>query len=498
MPQGSRGRIGILKEKIWGTRDGSGNSNIFLPFTSESLTTNIEELLSAAQRGILDEPKSYQGERSFGGDVVVEVHPWSIGYLLRGALGVPDAEVAAKTTETELENCDAKWVGHESIVSTVDPTDKKKGTAAIELIVPDGVAAGTLLATKDFDAVDMHLDTAIKFWIKSSIAMIKADLKFIVSEYPACVETTGKSHREEEISILNAGEWTEVTITLDAMTDYNEVISIGIRLINAKNEFTLKIDDVRRVVTGAASSIAFQHVFKPMQSADDEFHVDCPLFPYTLEVFPDQGKAFRFVGAVINTLALNFSTADKILKATCGVIAKNASLQDTIGSLSLETTKPFVWENAKIGIGGTVIAARNNDLESFSLTWDNRCVAKYFLNNSPVPGKIIRDGFRTVPVSFVIDFVNKTEYNYFLLGTERTFQIKFEGAVCDDTPEPDILYTLQIDLPLVRYLAYPINIGGPGRLTCAVTGKAKYDAAGWALKATLINKKRTADYQRDV
>ncbi|GAJ18937.1 unnamed protein product, partial [marine sediment metagenome] len=31
-----------------------------------------------------------------------------------------------------------------------------------------------------------------------------------------------------------------------------------------------------------------------------------------------------------------------------------------------------------------------------------------------------------------------------------------------------------------------------------VTGKAKYDAAGWALKATLINKRRTADYQKDV
>ncbi|GAI72849.1 unnamed protein product, partial [marine sediment metagenome] len=111
-------------------------------------------------------------------------------------------------------------------------------------------------------------------------------------------------------------------------------------------------DDIRRVVTGPESTVAFQHVFTPMESADDEFDsANCPLFPYTLEVFPDQGKAFRFVGAVINTLALNFSTTDKILKATCGIIAKNASLQDTIGSLALEDTKPFVWENAVIKIG---------------------------------------------------------------------------------------------------------------------------------------------------
>ena len=492
MPQGSRGRIGILKEKIWGTRDGEGNSNIFLPFVSESLTTNIEELMSAAQRGILDEPESYQGERSFGGDIVVNVHPWSIGYLLRGALGVPAGEVAAKTTETELENCEAAWVGHANIISTVDSSDYKKGSASVKLLVPDGVVGDTLLATKDFTAKDMTDDTHIKLWIKSSIAMIKADLKFIVSEYPTCAETSGKSHQEKEISILSAGEWTEVTIELDAMTDYNEVISVGIRLVNAKDEFILRIDDVKRVVEGVESTVAFQHVFTPMQTADQEFHADCPLFPSTLEVFPDQGKAFRFVGAVINTLALNFSTTDKILKATCGIIAKNASLQDTIGSLALEATKPFVWENAVISIGGS----QNNNLESFSLNWDNRCIAKYFLNNTPIPGKIIRTSFRTIPVSFIIDFVNKTEYGYFLDGTERAFQIKFIGGICDATPEPDIYYTLQIDLPLVRYLAYPINMGGPERLTCAVTGKAKYDST-YALLAALINKRRTADYQKD-
>lgn len=495
MPQGERGRIGIKKEKSWGIRDGEGVNDIFLPFVSESLTTNIEELMSAAQRGILDEPKSYQGARSFVGDVVVEVHPWSIGYLLRGALGVPAGEEAAKTTETELENCETAWVGHTDIISTIDNSDYKKGTAAVKLMVPDGVAAGTLLATKDWTPTgkDMHLDTAIKFWIKSSIEMVKADLKFIISEVAACGGEANGKQREEEISILSVGEWTEVTIPLTGMTDYNEVISIGIRLINAKDEFILRIDDVRRVVTGVDSTIAFQHVFTPMQSSGDEFHVNCPLFPYTLEVFPDEGKAFRFVGAVINTLALNFSTTDKILKATCGIIAKNASLQNTIGNLSLEATKPFVWENAVISIGGNP----NNNLESFGVTWDNHCVAKYLLNNSPVPAKIVRDGFRTIPVSFVIDFVNKDEYKLFLLGTERAFRIKFEGAVCDATPEPDILYTLQIDMPLVRYLAYPINIGGPGRLTCAVTGKAKYDST-YALLATLINKRRTADYQRDV
>ncbi|GAJ16987.1 unnamed protein product, partial [marine sediment metagenome] len=47
------------------------------------------------------------------------------------------------------------------------------------------------------------------------------------------------------------------------------------------------------------------------------------LNPYTFEVYRDQGDSFQFLGGVINALALNFSTTDKILKATCGIISKN-------------------------------------------------------------------------------------------------------------------------------------------------------------------------------
>jgi len=500
MPQGSRGRIGIRKEKTWGTRDTQDDPNCFLPFASEGLTTNIEELMSAAQRGKLDEPKSYQGQRAFGGPIVVEVHPVSIGHLLRSALGAPSEATNPGTTEIELEDCEAAWVGHADIISTIDNNDYKKGSASIKLLVPEGVSVdgGILLATKDFDPVDMHLDTAIKFWIKSSILMAEVDLKVVVSEYAACVEGTGKSHQEKEISILVKDTWTEVTVSLDDMSDYNEVISIGIKMITAQDEFILRIDDVRRVVVGT-NATAKQHLFTPMQLSTEEFSTSCPLFPYTIEVFPDEGKAFQFLGGVVNTLALNSSTTDKILKATCGIIAQNASLKDPIGTLGLEATKPFVWENAtiKIAAAGTVPATTGvNDIESFSLTWDNKCTAKYLLNNTAYPGKIIRTGFREIPVSFTIDFVDKTEYGNFINGIERSFQIKFVGVECG-TGDPKVYYTLQIDLPLVRYLTYPINMGGPGPITCAVTGKAKYDAKGYPLLATLINTKATSEYQRE-
>ena len=109
---------------------------------------------------------------------------------------------------------------------------------------------------------------------------------------------------------------------------------------------------------------------------------------------------------------------------------------------------------------------------------------KYTLNNTVILRKIIRDGFRNIPVNFTIDFVDRTEYNKFIAGEEQAFQVKFIGAEC----ETGYYYTLQIDIPKLRYLTYPVNISGPGPIVCGVTGKAKYDASlGYPVKFTLIN-----------
>ena len=101
MSVGSRGHIGIKKEVTWKTRV-VGANDVFLPFVSEGLTRNVEELMSAAHRAILDEPISYQGAKSFGGPLVIEVHPQSIGHILRSTLGAPAAEVLADSVETEV------------------------------------------------------------------------------------------------------------------------------------------------------------------------------------------------------------------------------------------------------------------------------------------------------------------------------------------------------------------------------------------------------------
>jgi len=493
MALGNRGHIGIKKETTWGTRV-VGANDIFLPFVSEGLTRDIEDILSAAQRGVLDEPKSYQGQKAFGGSLVLEVHPVSIGHILRSALGAPTGGAFADSTETEFCDCETIWEHADTVIPSLDPTNKKKGTYASKLQVSAAAAVGVLTSRIISYNFASPAVTHYKFWLRCDIALAANDLAFVVSEVALGAET-GSFDLVNIPAMAVAGQWYEHTIAVDNVADMETAISVAIKMLQDKGEFTLWIDDIRAVVAGTAN-IARKHIFTPMQTLAQEFAAgagDTPLFPYTFEVFRDEGQAYEFLGCVVNTLGLSFSVSDKILKATCGIIAKNAGYVDATG-LGLEATNPFVWENAKIYMGGiTEPGNRYNDLESFTLNWDNKCEAKYSLNNTAIPRKIIRTGYREIPISFTVDFTDKTEYDYFLIGTERQMRVLFQGAKvgADAANTP---YTLQFDMPLVRYLAWPINIGGPGRLSCAVTAKAKYHADGYALLVNLINDKAATEY----
>jgi hypothetical protein len=473
MSQGNRGHIGLKKETTWGTEQ---VADVFLPFVSETITPEIEDLMSAAQRGIVDEPPSHQGEKKFGGGIVLEVHPASFGHILRSVLGAPAAAVAAGTAELTLEDCEDAWVGDGGVISSIDPSDKKKGGASVKLQVSADVAGDDILASEAVFSIDMTDDTHIKFWIKSSVDCDAGDLVIRVSENAAGASTP-EAYEDMNVPSLSAGVWTECTVAIADASDLAAVISVAIIMHTDKGECTIRIDDLRRIVTSAAASTK-DHVFTPVQA---DFSALCALPPYTFEVYRDQtdNKAWQYKGGVVNTLALNFGTGNKILKATAVIIAKEEAEIDK-ESVALETTDPFKWNQAAIKIA----TVDHDYLEDFTLNINNQLVGVFSLNESSYIRKVIRNASRTFDFSFTTDFVDKTEYNKFMAGTEQAFQIVFTGAEC----ETGYYYKLQIDIPAMRYTAYPINIGGPGRITVGVTGKAKYSVSdGYAVKMTLSN-----------
>ena len=493
MSQGNRGFIGIKKEVTWKTRV-DGDNDVYLPFVSEGLTRNIEDVLSAIQRGILDEPKSYQGEKAFGGPLVVEVHPVSFAHILRSALGAPSDGGVASSTETEICDCETEWDSVDSTITSLDSVDKKKGSYSSKIQVSKGHTATNVIASAvitERNITDPAV-TQYKFWLKCNKVTADGNLKFRISE--SLLGGDVEAHDDVDIPAMTvAGVWTEHTINISDITGITAAVSIALIMEDEMDEFEVRIDDVRLVVSGDAD-LAFKHIFTPMQTLAQEFGggaKDTPLWPYTLEVFRDEGDSYNFLGCVVNTMALSFSTTDKILKASLGIIAGNAGYITKTGN-ALEATNPFVWSNAKIYLGGVTENDRYNDLESFTLNWDNKCVAKYALNNTAIPRKIIRTGYRETPISFTVDFTDKTEYDLFLLGTERQMRIIFEGVIITGDAA-NSKYTLQIDIPKLRYLAWPVAMGGPGRLSVAVTGKAKYSST-YALLITTIDDQEHAIY----
>lgn len=506
MPQGNRGHIGIKKETTWGERAG-GDNDIFFPFISETLTADIEDVVSAIQRGERDEPRSYQGQKDFAGDIVVEVHPKSIGHILRSAINIPDPTGEfASSKITVIADCETVWEHSDTgIITSLDPGEKRKGLNSCKIQVSAGVGAvPTVLASRVF-ADDLQTTSHYKFWIRCSIALVEDEVKFRVSDAEFGAEGTA----EDTVTIPDMAvpyKWYEFTIAIGNVGDLGTAISCALVQLVDKGEMTLWIDDVRIVETGApAATEAREHVFTPIKTHAQEFNDDCPLRPYTLEVFKDDGAgvtAFEFMGAVVSKLSLAFSSTDKIVKATLGIIAKDLDkIAHTV--LGLETTNPFMWNDAKIFIANkdaavdiTADTDRCNDLESFNVDFDNNCIAKFALNNTTIARKFIFNGYVSIPVNFVVDFVSQTEFDYFLAGTERQFIIVLDSDIIK-AAEPTFKYRLRIDMPLVRYTAYPINTGGPGRMSCAVVGKAKYSGeADWkyAIRFTIWNKQTNTEY----
>jgi len=229
---------------------------------------------------------------------------------------------------------------------------------------------------------------------------------------------------------------------------------------------------------GVGAPNTYQHVFVP---SDTPFSDDCAGWPYTLEVYRDLDQADQYAGCVVNALRFSFGVGQKILRATASIIGKEmAKIAKTSPSFAAE--KPFQWNQATIQIGG----AANNSLESLELSFEAGLSGIPLLDGTKRVAKIIADGFRTGTLSGTFGVVDDhTEYDKYIGWTTQAWQIKFEGDLIEGTYK----YTLQFEFPKVLYRTFPINVGGPGRLTVGFEAKLERDeTSGYMAQVTLINK----------
>jgi hypothetical protein len=227
--------------------------------------------------------------------------------------------------------------------------------------------------------------------------------------------------------------------------------------------------------TGAGSGTQYDHTFTPLVSAD--FDEKSSLPPYTVTIHRDVTSAFRFTDTVFNTLALTI-TAGQLTEMTVGTMAKATSIVSMGASSYANSAFISTWDVASISIGG----AANAIMENVTINFDNQIEGVPFLDNTKTIGKFKRTGWQLVRVSGTIDFESLSEYNEFKTQSERALFITLDDSNVVS------LNNLTIDIPKLRYETFPINVGGPERVSVDFTARGIYEVnSNYAIQIVLVN-----------
>jgi len=95
MGYGVGGYISLSKQSAFGT---ATTNRSFIPFVSESLTENVEQLESENLTGKFDAPDSLEGINNVTGDISFEPTPATIGTFLRACLGADPTSTLVTST----------------------------------------------------------------------------------------------------------------------------------------------------------------------------------------------------------------------------------------------------------------------------------------------------------------------------------------------------------------------------------------------------------------
>lgn len=85
MAVGQRGHVGFQFQNSYGT---VSSANVYTPFVSESMQEKIPRIVAEGMRSRYESGPRFAGFKEFGGDLVTEIHPILIGYLLKGWCGI--------------------------------------------------------------------------------------------------------------------------------------------------------------------------------------------------------------------------------------------------------------------------------------------------------------------------------------------------------------------------------------------------------------------------
>jgi len=228
-----------------------------------------------------------------------------------------------------------------------------------------------------------------------------------------------------------------------------------------------------RSVCGQVSTTpgsVYAHEFVPRQA---DFSSVCALPPYTIEVFRGEGLSFFTFGGVVNVLGLTCGAGQRTLRATASVIGKSVT-QASGTTASYLTGDPFTWAQCSVSLKGAGFV----DFEDLTIRLENNVEGLPFLSAEQVISKILRTDYRRVGVSGTLHFETQSQYAEFAQGSENPLIVTFANQSLQ----------LQIQVPKLRYVTFPLAVGGPGRISVGFDGVGRFDTtSNYAIRFVLSN-----------
>jgi len=463
---GTTGKLthfGVAPEVIFGTAVGATS---YLKYNSESIALSIEDLMEASLNAIRDEGTSHKGLVGIGGDSVHEIHPAGAGILLRSALGAP-----------------------------VSTNDTGSYTHVYTPLATRNRATGTAIATTD-------------------------GTQITVTGTPY----TASQHVGRWVHVITgsaAGQWAPITANttsvLTCATSPAAAVADTFEIVDGPRHCVLPpyTIEVNRDMTGATP--AFQYKGMVINALSFTVGVGAKIMSATSSWL---GQNFANIAATSPTLPTTepFMWDDCVLGvglATSGT-ASGGSVSTIVQTGAGWTVNAYagcivlttggvgpnqcrkiasntadtltISPNLSVAAAATTtfkVFYASNLIETMTFGWNNGLVAVPTLNNTNYIAQILNDGYRTGTISKTIipeDVIDHT--TYYSGWTTREWCLYFHGANITGNHYYDLIFYF----PKVLFTAYPVNVGGGGRITVAAGAKIKYDAtAGYFCKAILHN-----------
>jgi len=455
--------LGIAPEVTFGIAVGATS---YLKYNSESVTLSIEDLLEASLNARRDEGTSYEGLNSIAGDTVHEVHPAGLGCLLRSALGAP---VTTNNTGS-----------YTHVYTPLSTRNRATGTGIAGTNATTITVTGTPYTASEHVGRWAHIITGTAAGQWTPITANTTSALTCATSPAASVGDT--------FEILDGPRHCALpSYTLEINRDMTGATAAFQYKGMVVNNLSFTIGAGAKIMTSTASWLGqnFANIAatSPNLPSTDPFMWDDCVLGVGLK---SSGTATGGSSTTVVNSGAGFTVDAEIgnLVYITGGTGPNQVRKITDNDATTLTVSP-AFTTAPASSSTYKVFYANNLIETTTFGWNNGLVPIPLLNNTNYIAQIVNDGFRTGSISKTIIPEDITDFSTYYAGwTTREWCLFFHGANITGNHYYDLIFYF----PKVMFTAYPINVGGAGRITVAAGAKIKYDStAGYFAKVILQN-----------